>query len=170
LTHTSFPATEVAGAVEAWLLQDRPKNALVAAMHAVKTDPDDGEAYIHLARALFHCDEVDAAFRALSRAKSLAKDTPAVSYLEARIRLHSAGLGSGRDEVRDPAEALSILDLLLSALEHDPAFGEAAYHAAVLALSLGLKEEGRRLLRQVAPLMEASPERARYIEDVSRLN
>jgi hypothetical protein len=61
------------------------------------------------------------------------------------------------------------LERLLSLAEQDPAFADAQYHAARLALKVGLVEEGRQLLFAIETLMENSLERAPYARDVAHV-
>ena len=58
----------------------------------------------------------------------------------------------------------------IGVVERDPGFGDAAFHAGRLAIRIGLKEEGRDMLHNLGPLMEASPEREDYLTELSRLN
>ena len=170
ILYSEFPVIEASASIEAWLLQNQPKNALVAAMHAVKEEPDSGDAYLHLARTLLYCKETDGARRALQRARSLGQSGPALDYLDARLRLQRAGILDAQPQLRNRAEALAILERLLETVEKDPHFGDAAYHLGKLALAFGLEKEGKRLLEKVEPLMEASPELTPYTTDLDRLN
>jgi hypothetical protein len=172
VTHSAFPPIEAAGAIEAWLLQNLPQNALVAAMHAVKQTPENADAYLHLARVLLHCNEPEGALRALMRARHLGGRSPAYRYLEARLKIQSTGWHPGHDKakIEDSSAAVTALNLLVNVLEDDPAFGEAVYHAAVLAHAVGLEKEGKALFKRAEPLMEVSPEKTLYLGDVDRLN
>lgn len=170
LIHSEYPAIEVSATIEAWLLQDKPKNALVAATHAVSRAPKDGRVYLHLARTLLLCDEPEFAARALARARELGENSPASTYLDARVRLSLNEMQGSNVRRLQGQEAVAILELLLNVVEQDPAFGDAAYHAGLLAIHLGFEEEGRRLLRRVEPLMEGSAERSRYLKDLERFN
>jgi len=177
LTYCDFPAIDAAATIEAWLLQQRPENARAAATIALRADPRNWRVRLHLARTLFYCEEMEAAARELVRARLLGDNSPAQDYLEARIRLAAAEIACSRelDAAEDPDfrlryESAEALEMLLGVVERDPAFGDAAYHAGRLAIRIGLEEEGRDILHHVAPLMEASPERADYLHEVSRLN
>ena len=177
LTYCDFPAIEATATIEAWLLQQKPRNALAAARLAVRADPRDWRVRLHLARTLFYCDEMEAAARELVKARLLGDTSPAQDYLEARIRLASAQL-SVEDELEEPediehriqAESAEALDMLLTVVERDPRFCDAAFHAGLLALRIGLEPEGRTLLTQLQPLMETSPERDVYQDVVKRFN
>jgi hypothetical protein len=177
LTYTDFPAIEGAAAIEAWLLQAKPRNALAAATIAVKAAPKDWRVRLHLARTLLYCEELEAAAKELVKARLLGDHSPAQDYLEARIRLHFAEILCSREET-DPRsaaarlrhESAEALDLLLDVAERDPAFSDAAFHASLLALRLGFEEEARLLLRHLKPHMEVSPDRETYLETLSRLN
>ena len=68
------------------------------------------------------------------------------------------------------AESAEALEMLLHVVERDPAFGDAAFHAGLLAIRIGLEAEGRDILTHVGPLMEASPEREEYMNEISRFN
>lgn len=177
LTYRDFPAHEAAAAIEAWLLQQKPRNALAAAHLAVRAEPRDWRVRLHLARTLFYCDEIEAAAQELVKARLLGDTSPAQDYLEARIRLASMELSLVAEspepeelERRLRLEFAEALDMLLGVVERDPRFGDAAFHAARLAIRIGLEPEGRTLLRQLRPLMEASPEREVFLQEVSRLN
>lgn len=170
ITYSEFPIIEASASIEAWLLQNQPKNALIAAMHAVKAEPENGNTYLHLARTLLYCDEIEGARRALQRARSLGQSGVAPDYLEARIKLHAAGILEESGILKTSDETLGILERLINTVEKDPNFGDAAYHLGRLALALGLKEEGRLLLKKVEPLMETSPERTGFATDLNRLN
>jgi hypothetical protein len=177
LTYRDFPAIEAAATIEAWLLQQKPQNALAAAKLAVRSDPRDWRVRLHFARVLFYCDEMEAAAQELVKARLLGDTSPAQDYLEARIRLASAQLSVEDDdeepleiERRIQMESAEALDMLLTVVERDPRFGDAAFHAGLLALRIGLEPEGEILLRQLGPLMDASPERDAYQRTVSRLN
>lgn len=177
LTYCDFPAIEATATIEAWLLQQRPENARAAATIALRADPRDWRVRLHLARTLFYCEEMEAAARELVRARLLGDNSPAQDYLEARIRLAAAEMACSRDldaaddgEFRLRIESAEALEMLLDVVERDPAFGDAAFHAARLAIRIGLEQEGRDILQHVGPLMEASPERADYLHEISRLN
>lgn len=170
IAYSEYPVIEASASIEAWLLQNRPKNALIAAMHAVKSEPESGDAYLHLARTLLFCDEIEGARRALQRAQSLGQSGVAVDYLETRIQLQINGILEESFEVQHSDKMLGILERLLDTVEKDPNFGDAAYHLGRLALAIGLREEGKRLLEKVEPLMDASPERPGYQIDLNRLN
>ena len=177
LTYCDFPAIEAAATIEAWLLQQKPQNALAAASIALRAAPRDWRVRLHLARTLFYCDEVEAAARELVKARLLGDTSPAQDYLEARIRLVSAEMSIARDldepmemEDRMRAESAEALEMLLNVVERDPGFSDAAFHAGLLAIRIGLEEEGRQLLRSLSPLMDASPEREHYLSEISRLN
>ena len=177
LTYRDFPAHEAAAAIEAWLLQQKPRNALAAAHLAVRAEPRDWRVRLHLARTLFYCDEMEAAAQELVKARLLGDSSPALDYLEARIRLASteyslmAEAGEpGEAQRRLRLESAEALDMLLGVVERDPRFADAAFHAARLAIRIGLEAEGHTLLRQLRPLMEASPEREDYLSEISRLN
>ncbi len=177
LTYCDFPAIDAAATIEAWLLQQRPENARAAATIALRSDPRNWRVRLHLARTLFYCEEMEAAARELVRARLLGDNSPAQDYLEARIRLAATEIACSRDQTaaddlafRLRNESAEALEMLLDVVERDPAFGDAAYHAGRLAIRIGLEQEGREILYHVAPLMEASPERADYLHEVSRLN
>ncbi len=177
LTYCDFPAIEAAATIEAWLLQQKPENARAAATIALRADPRDWRVRLHLARTLFYCEEMEAAARELVRARLLGDNSPAQDYLEARIRLAAAEMASSRKpaepdehEFRLRLESAEALEMLLDVVERDPAFGDAAFHAGKLAIRIGLEQEGREILQQVGPLMDASPEREEYLDAVSRLN
>lgn len=177
LTYRDFPAHEAAAAIEAWLLQQKPRNALAAAHLAVRAEPRDWRVRLHLARTLFYCDEIEAAAQELVKARLLGDTSPAQDYLEARIRLASTELSLVAQtpepeelERRLRLEFAEALDMLLGVVERDPRFGDAAFHAARLAIRIGLEPEGQSLLRQLRPLMEASPEREVFLHEMSRLN
>jgi len=177
LTYCDFPAIDAAATIEAWLLQQRPENARAAATIALRADPRDWRVRLHLARTLFYCEEMEAAARELVRARLLGDNSPAQDYLEARIRLSAAEMASSREldapddrTFRLRIESAEALEMLLDVVERDPSFGDAAFHAGRLAIRIGLEEEGRDILHHVAPLMEASPERDVYLDEVSRLN
>lgn len=177
LTYRDFPAHEAAASIEAWLLQQKPQNALAAAHLAVRAEPRDWRVRLHLARTLFYCDEMEAAAQELVKARLLGDTSPAQDYLEARIRLASTEHSlladlSDHEEVerRLRVESAEALDMLLGVVERDPRFGDAAFHAALLAIRIGLEPEGKALLAQLQPLMEASPERESYLREMSRLN
>jgi tetratricopeptide (TPR) repeat protein len=177
LTYSDFPAIEGAAAIEAWLLQSKPRNALAAATIAVRSSPQDWRVRLHLARTLLYCEELEAAAKELVKARLLGDHSAAQDYLEARIRLHFAEALCSREET-DPKsaaarlrhESAEALDLLLDVAERDPAFSDAAFHASLLALRLGFEEEARLLLEQLRPHMEVSPERETYLDTLSRLN
>lgn len=177
LTYRDFPAHEAAAAIEAWLLQQKPRNALAAAHLAVRAEPRDWRVRLHLARTLFYCDEMEAAAQELVKARLLGDTSPAQDYLEARIRLASTEL-SLLAEMPEPdemhhrlrVESAEALDMLLGVVERDPRFGDAAFHAARLAIRIGLETEGRALLEQLRPLMEVSPEREVFLHEIARLN
>ncbi len=170
IAYSEFPVIEASASIEAWLLQNQPKNALIAAMHAVKGEPENGNAYLHLARTLLYCNEIEGARKALQRARSLGRSGAAADFLEARIKLQDAGILKETGMLKTSDETLAILERLVDTVEQDPNFGDAAYHLGRLALAMGLKEEGRLLLEKVKPLMEASPERSGFTMDLSRLN
>ncbi|MFH2010605.1 MAG: hypothetical protein ABI333_28650 [bacterium] len=177
LTYCDFPAIDAAATIEAWLLQQKPQNALAAANIALRADPRDWRVRLHLARTLFYCEELEAAARELVRARMLGDTSPAQDYLEARIRLAAAELACRREldeplavESRMRAESAEALEMLLDVVERDPAFGDAAFHAGLLAIRIGLEAEGRDILTHVGPLMEASPEREEYMNEISRFN
>jgi hypothetical protein len=177
LTYRDFPAHEAAAAIEAWLLQQKPRNALAAAYLAVRAEPRDWRVRLHLARTLFYCDEMEAAAQELVKARLLGDTSPAQDYLEARIRLASTEL-SLQSDAREPEEmerrlrleSAEALEMLLGVVERDPRFGDAAFHAARLAIRIGLESEGRALLEQIGPLMDVSPEREDFLLEISRLN
>ena len=165
VAHVEFPAIEASATIEALLIQGWPTAALVAAGDAVRQSPHDGRGYLHLARALLYCDDADNAARALARARSLGEVGPASQYLDARLRWHRVG----RDEDRGAKRrAMDVLDILLDALERDPAFGEAAYHAAIVAHALGLEREASQIINKIEPLLEASPELKSYRKSLPR--
>ncbi len=177
LTYCDFPAIDAAATIESWLLQQRPENARAAAKIALQAAPGDWRVRLHLARALFYCEEIEAAARELVRARLLGDNSPAQDYLEARIRLAAAEMACARDLDEEAAQRLRLrvesaeaLEMLLNVVERDPAFGDAAFHAGRLAIRIGLEQEGRQILRHVRPLMEASPEREEYLQAMSRLN
>lgn len=176
LTYRDFPAHEAAAAIEAWLLQQKPHNALAAAHMAVRAEPRDWRVRLHLARTLFYCDEMEAAAQELVKARLLGDTSPAQDYLEARIRLASTELSllahqeTSEVERRLRLESAEALDMLLGVVERDPRFGDAAFHAALLAIRIGLELEGRALMEQLRPLMDTSPERETYLREMARLN
>lgn len=61
------------------------------------------------------------------------------------------------------------LDKLLLAVEGEPAFTDALYHLARMALKAGFRAEGRALMEKIEPLMYASTEKRFYERDISRL-
>jgi hypothetical protein len=61
------------------------------------------------------------------------------------------------------------LEKLVTAVESEPGFSDALYHTARLALKAGFTDEGLALMRKIAPLMDASPERSSYARDLRRL-
>jgi hypothetical protein len=61
------------------------------------------------------------------------------------------------------------LEKLMTAVESEPGFSDALYHTARLALKAGFTDEGLALMRKIAPLMDASPERSSYARDLRRL-
>lgn len=61
------------------------------------------------------------------------------------------------------------LDKLASAVEREPAFSDALYHTARMALQVGFLDEGLALMIEIAPLMESSPERHFYERDMAHL-
>jgi hypothetical protein len=61
------------------------------------------------------------------------------------------------------------LSLLLSAAQAEPSFGDALYHAARLALKIGLIDEGRTLLEKIEPLMGDSLDREAYQADLAEI-
>jgi hypothetical protein len=177
LTYCDFPAIDAATTIEAWLLQHKPENARIAASIALRADPRNWRVRLHLARTLFYCEEMEAAAQELVRARLLGDNSPAQDYLEARIRLAAAEMACSREldepharAVRLRTESAEALEMLLDVVERDPAFGDAAFHAGRLAIRIGLEQEGRDILHHVGPLMEASPEREDYLDEVSRLN
>jgi hypothetical protein len=177
LTYSDFPAISAAGAIEAWLLQQKPRNALAAATIAVKSAPYDWRVRLHLARTHFYCQDLEAAAKELVKARMLGDTSPAQDYLEARIRLASAESGlqapaadENDAEARLRFESAEALDLLLDVVERDPAFVDAAFHAGILALRLGLRDEARELLDQLQPLMDVSLERDQYLQVMNHLN
>ena len=177
LTYSDFPAIEGAAAIEAWLLQQKPRNALAAASIAARSAPQDWRVRLHLARTLFYCRELEQSARELVKARLLGDHSPAQDYLEARIRLHFAEALCAREESNPDAaaarlrhESAQALDLLLDVAERDPAFSDAAFHAGLLALRLGFEVEARALLEQLRPHMEVSPEKDTYLETLGRLN
>jgi hypothetical protein len=177
LTYTDFPAIEGAAAIEAWLLQQKPRNALAAASIAARSAPQDWRVRLHLARTLFYCRELEQAAKELVKARLLGDHSPAQDYLEARIRLHFAEMLCAREETNPGAaaarlrhESAQALDLLLDVAERDPAFSDAAFHAGLLALRLGFEPEARELLHQLRPHMEVSPEKDTYLDALGRLN
>ena len=120
LTYRDFPAHEAAAAIEAWLLQQKPRNALAAAHLAVRADPRDWRVRLHLARTLFYCDEIEAAAQELVKARLLGDTSPAQDYLEARIRLASTELSLLSDPHETPevehrlrVESAEALDMLI---------------------------------------------------------
>ena len=61
------------------------------------------------------------------------------------------------------------LDKLVSAVQREPAFTDALYHLARMAIKVGLVAEGMALMEKIEPLMFASPERHCYDRDLSKL-
>lgn len=61
------------------------------------------------------------------------------------------------------------LDKLVAAVEREPAFTDALYHLARMALRVGFEEQWRELMEKLEPLMDASTERRFYERDLSQL-
>lgn len=61
------------------------------------------------------------------------------------------------------------LDKLISAVQSEPAFTDALYHLARMALKVGLVAEGQALMEKIEPLMFSSPEKPDYERDLSHL-
>lgn len=61
------------------------------------------------------------------------------------------------------------LDKLVSAVQREPAFTDALYHLARMALKVGLVAEGHAIMEKIEPLMFASTEKLDYERDMSHL-
>jgi hypothetical protein len=61
------------------------------------------------------------------------------------------------------------LDKLVSAVQREPAFTDALYHLARMALKVGLIREGQAMMEKIEPLMFASTEKLDYERDLSHL-
>ncbi len=155
LVDSEYPVYFGATAVEAWLLQGRPYNALAAANEAVKRSPGDPVAHLYLARTLLHCGLADQAAKALERSARLGGQTAAHRYLAACLaweRLRARGEPRADQVIR-------ILELLMAVLEEEPHFGEAGVLAAAAARRLGLEEEAHLLEERSRPLAEQGADR-----------
>jgi len=81
----AVPAHPRAAAVEAKLLAKNPRSALAEAERAITDDPQNAFAHLLLARALVHCDELEAAAGEVVRSRELGADGAMLDYLEGRV-------------------------------------------------------------------------------------
>jgi hypothetical protein len=134
-----LPSHPRATAVEARLLAKNPRSALAEAERAIADDPQNANATILLARALVHCDELEAAASQVVRARDLGGDGPMLDYLEGRVEhlLVLRKTNASAREVQDsPIPSLvTPFELLVLQLEKQRRVSDKA--AAVWLASLG---------------------------------
>lgn len=61
------------------------------------------------------------------------------------------------------------LDKLVAAVEREPAFTDALYHLARMALRVGFVDQWKQLMVKLEPLMDASTEKRFYDQDLTQL-